>query len=283
MGRSCRSRWIVGLLLALSLGSSKGIAQTSSAGSVASAQVTSRVYGVSDTDVPTPIHSIKASSDTGAIQAVISFFSSAGISNWRGMSADGTITFGDDPQTFPAHLSVLGGDKCRLDVGRPNGFDSTILNGARAVFQAADGTHASISSDLSALGLFAFQRLLAAGYPTSSTLLSDQGSTSINGILLHRITLDDPSTDGTGLPWKTTDLYFAPATGRIVKSTAFVHLSPRDSALYMIATTYDDYREVGGGTLPYTYTQSLNGNLRWTLQLSSISLSTIPDTSLFQF
>jgi hypothetical protein len=242
-----------------------------------------RVYGPNDSDVPTPIHSLKTASDPGALQSVIDFVRMAGVSNWTGLSATGTITFAGSPDESQAKLNILGSTQYRLDVERALGQESTVFRGARGEFVSAAGTRTSISSDIAILGLVAFPRLLSPDYPRPTSNLSDQGDVSIGGRTLHRITLDDPATDATGNSWKTVDLYFDPNTKQLVESVAFVHLSTADAALYTLETTYSDYRSVGGATLPYLYTQSLNGNLQWTLQLNTIDLSTTPVASLFSF
>ena len=242
-----------------------------------------RIWGTADKDIPTPMHSTKTQSDTAAIQELIDLVKAIGLTGWKGMVATGTVTIAGDTTPHAAQLSVLGGTQYRLDVTRDAGTESTILNGDQGIFLAADGTRSSISSDIAALGLISIPRLLATSYPALSTILTDRGTLTVSGSTLHRITLDDPSTDGTGNPWKTIDFYFDPATGRLTESVANVHLSTKDAALYILTTTYGDYRGAGLATLPYTYTQSLNGQLQWTLSLSSIDTATVPSPTIFTF
>ena len=242
-----------------------------------------RIYGPSDKDIPTPTHSTKTQSDTGAIQELIDLVKAIGLTGWKGMVATGTITVAGDATPHAAQLSVLGGAEYRLDVTRDAGIESTILNGSRGMFIPASGSRTLISSDVASLGLISIPRLLATSYPASSTVLTDGGMLTVSGTALHRITLDDPSTDDTGSPWNTIDLYFDPASGRLVETVAAVHLSTSDAALYLLETTYSDYRVTGVATLPYTVTQSLNGQLQWTLSLSTIDTATIPSTTIFTF
>lgn len=242
-----------------------------------------RVYGPSDGDIPTPVHSTKPVSDVNAIQAVIDFVAMTNISGWTGMTGSGTITFDNrSGESDPAHLEVRGSSGSRLEVQGSAGQVTTIFHGQRGAFISASGTRTSVSSDIAALGLLSFPRLLTPGYPRKTTVLTDQGNVTINGKALHRITFDDPSTDSTGSLWRTVDLYFDPSTKQLSESVAFVHLSSADPSLYTVETTYSDYRTVGNITLPYQYSQSLNGNLQWTLQLNTIVLSA-PDKSLFFF
>ena len=242
----------------------------------------SRVYGTSDLDVPTPVHSTKTASDSTAIQQIIDFVKLSGVSGWKGLTAEGTIKYANGSE-YPAHVAVLGMDRYRLDVDRAEGKQSTVITGTTGVFLPASGKSVAVSSDINALGLLAFPRLLSSQYPNAKSIWTDQGSTTVGGKVLYRITLDDPATDATGNPWKTEELFFDPGTGRLVMSTAVVHLNSSDPALYMLETSYDDYRTVNGITLPYSYTQSLNGQTSWTLSLTTIDLQAIPTPALFNY
>ena len=242
-----------------------------------------RIYGTTDKDLPTPTHSAKTQSDEGAIQVLSDLVRATGALEWKGMTATGTIMFPGDSGSHAAKLSVLNGSLYRLDVTRDAGIDSTIFNGSQALFIRADGVRKPISSDVAALGLISLLRLLASGYPASSTILTDQGIITVATATLHRVTLDDPSVDGTGNPWKTIDLYSDPKTGHLIESVATVHISTADRSLYTLDTIYADYRTAGLLQLPYTYTQNLNGQLQWTLTLNNINMSMLPDVSVFNF
>lgn len=264
-------------LLALAVATSLGTAATAQ-----TPQRFSRIYGTSDLDVPTPVHSTKTVSDSTAIQRVIDFVKLSGVSGWKGLTAEGTIKYASGSE-YPAHLAVLGMDHYRLDIDRAEGKQSTVVTGVTGMFLPAQGKPAATSSDINALGLIAFVRLLSSQYPNAKSIWTDQGLTTIGGKVLSRVTLDDPATDATGNPWKTEELFFDPGTGRLVMSTAVVHLNSSDPALYMLATSYDDYRTVNGITLPYSYTQSLNGQTSWALSLTTIDLQAIPTPALFNY
>lgn len=186
-------------------------------------------------------------------------------------------------QSFPAHLYLRDSTVSRLDIEKPDGMDSMIFSGDAGVSKTASQKRLSVSSDLTRLGIVAFPRVLSADYPASNSVLTDGGMVRIGSTSLHRIILDDPATDVTGNTWKTVDLYFEPATNHLVESVSFVHLSPSDAALYMVETSYEDYRTDGPVTLPHRITQSLNGNIAWTLQLDKLDLTSIPAVFLFSF
>ena len=177
---------------------------------------------------------------------------------------------------------MLGSSMSRMDVKKTAGTESTIFNGPDGIFEPASGLASSISSDVSTLGILAFQRLLAPGYPATASILCDQGNVTLGGQSLHRITLDDPATDGQGNSWKTVDLYLSPL-GQLVESVAFVHLTMQDASLYTLETSYSGYEFLNAATLPHTISQSLNGQPLWTITLNTIDLSVLPPSSLFNF
>ena len=256
-----------------------------SAAAVALAQAPrgfTRIYGAGDRDLPTPAHTAKAATDSAALQAVLGFVKASGVQGWQGMTAQGTLTLASGSASYPARLSVLGSQLYRLDVDRDEGKQSTVLHGAMpGVFLSATGKLGSISSDIGALGLFSYPRLLSSAYPTAKSILTTQGTVTVGGKPLFRVTADDPDNSGKG--WVTEDLYFDPVTGLLAKSAALIHLSTADAALTMIETDYTDYRQVNGATLPHTIARSLNGQPSWTLALTQIDTQTPPAPSVFSY
>jgi hypothetical protein len=215
----------------------------------------------------------------------VDFIQATKLTGWNGMTASGSIVFSCNSATYPSTVSVLGGTMYRLDVVRTSGTESTIFVGANGLFLSVDGKRSFLSSDLGTAGLVAFPRVLAAGYPAASPVVTDRGSAVINGTTLRHITLDDRSLDGTGSPWKTTDLYLDSSTGYLMQSVSPVHLSTADRTVYMLETTYANYQPAGGtkAMLPFTISQSLNGQLQWTLSLSQANIATPPSPTTFHY
>ena len=242
-----------------------------------------RIYGAADHDTPTPTHSTKTGSDPGALQQFVEFVKASGVAGWKGMTAQGTISYSGGTQSFPARLYLRDSTATRLDVDRSDGTDSIILSGNLGVFRGSDKKRFPFSSDFAQLGIATFSRILSPDYPTINSILTDRGIVAIGGASLHRISLDDPATDVTGSAWKTIDLYFDPTTNYLSKSTSFLRLSSADAALYMVSISYEDYRKDGIAILPHRIVYSLNGNVNWTLQLDTIDLSSIPALSSFSF
>jgi len=242
-----------------------------------------RIYGTADRDIPTPTHSAKVGSDPSALQQFIEFMKASGVSGWKGMTAQGMISYEGGAQSLPARLYLRDSTATRLDVDRPGGTDSMILRENLGVFKSSDQKRISFSSDFAQFGIAIFSRLLSPDYPTGNSVLTDRGIVTIGGASLRRISLDDPATDVTGSAWKSIDLYFDPATNYLSKSTSFIRLSSADAAFYMVSVTYEDYRKDGNTTLPHRIVHSLNGNIDWTYQIDTIDLSSIPDLSSFSF
>lgn len=241
-----------------------------------------RIYGVTDRDIPTPQHSAKTISDSGALQQFIDFVRVSQVSGWKGMTAKGTITYSGDVQPYPAHLYLRDNAASRLDVEKSEGMESMLFVGNTGELKRPKN-RLRVSSDLSQLGLVAFPRILSPDYPTKNSVLTDHGIVRVGNISLHRISLDDPATDATGNAWKTVDLYFDTATNYLVQSVSFVHLSSSDAARYMVETSYEDYRDENSITLPHRIVRSMNGNTEWTLQLDQLDLTAIPAPSTFSF
>ena len=218
------------------------------------------------------------------MQQLAGFMKATNLSGWKGMVASGTITIAGDPVPCPAQLSIAGGNSYRLDVEKPDGTESTIVNGTQGVFAAPQRQSEAMSSDTAFGGLLALPRVLASGYPFATSSVLDEGLMSNGGMSLHRITLDDAaSLSDSCSPWKTVDLYFDPATNLLVSTAINGRLSSDDRACYFLLTTYGDYQTVAGASFPFSISQSLNGQPQWDLKLTSATFSAPSDNSIFTF
>jgi len=124
-------------------------------------------------------------------------------------------------------------------------------------------------------GLFAFSRLMAATFPGAQTSILDQGTLSIDGKALHRITIEEPAFSAELLQALTKSV---PLTSILILqltcSSRALHLykSIRQiAARYIQAVTYGDYRKVDNVLLPFAYSQTLNGQRQWALRLTMFS------------
>jgi len=256
----------------------------------ASAVEFTRILGAEDTEVIVPKAVLPLSrKDAAALQEIIDFLKATNGTNWSGMQASGTLTSpsGDSEAQSPATLTIQNGDAFRLDVNAPEGQRSIRIQGSYGQILESDGVKHSLPVVTARGGLFAFSRLMAATFPGAQTSILDQGTLSIDGKALHRITIEEPAFSG-GTPASAdqvsaVDLYFDSATHLLIKSVASVQIDSADRARYVQAVTYGDYRKVDNVLLPFAYHKTLNGQRQWALQLTDIQLKSSVNTSYFHF
>ncbi|HLH37143.1 MAG TPA: hypothetical protein VKX41_20895 [Alloacidobacterium sp.] len=246
-----------------------------------------RIYGPEDQTVPMPTFGgTLGQKDTAALQELIDYVKAVNITAWRGLQASGTLTDGSG-STSQATLTILNGDQFRLDVETPTGQRSTRISGSYGKTLEVDGKSFPIPPATAKAGLFAFPRLLVSNFPNSNTSFIDRGQISVDGKLLHRITVEESAfpaevvLDQQGI--NVTDLYFDPTTHLLLKSAAAVQLDTADRQRYLIVVTYGDYQKVQDSLVPLVYSQTLNGQPQWTLHLNSPNLQPAVETSYFQF
>lgn len=246
-----------------------------------------RVYGAEDQTVPVPtLVGTLGQKDAAALQELIDYLKAVNIVKWQGMQASGTLIDGSG-QSERATLTVLNGDNFRLDVETPHGERSTRISGTYGKTLEADGKSYFLPATTAQAGLLAFPKLLVSTFPRASTSFIDRGQVAIAGQSLHRITLEEPAISNGSTPnlneISVTDLYFDPTTHLLMKSASSVQLDSADREYYLIVLTYGDYGTVQGGLIPSRYSQSLNGQRQWTLQLNTPNLQPSVDSSYFHF
>lgn len=246
-----------------------------------------RIYGAEDRDVPTPTFTgTLGQKDTSALQELIDYLKATNITAWQGMQASGTLTDGTGAND-QATLTVLNGDHFRLDVETPKGKRSTRINGGYGKTLEVDGKSFFMPLATAKAGLIAFPRLLVSSFPSSDTSFIDRGQVKIDDQMLHRITVEESaSTSKTATDQhniNVTDLYFDVSSHLLLKSVSSVQLDSSDRERYLVAVTYGNYQKVQGSLIPYSYSQNLNGQRQWSLQLNEVNLQPTVDTSYFQF
>jgi hypothetical protein len=244
-----------------------------------------RIYGPVDRDVSVPSATgLFGHVDPAASTEILEHIAAVGASPWQDMSASGKITYplGDTSEADSATLTIFNGDRFRLDVQTPQGTRSTRIVGGSGATLRSDGSKDFLLPFTAAQGLVAFPQLRVATFPTSQTSLYDKGLQSVDGTTLHRLAVEHPlgkppsalpSAKATVPPSVVTDLYFDPASHLLMKSVASIKLSGMGSD-FIRCTTYEDYRKVGAVLVPFRISESLNGQVQWTLQLDSVALNT---------
>lgn len=225
--------------------------------------------------------------DADALKEVTVHLAATGAAPWKGMQGTGVIVYAQEKTSYPATLSMLGTDRFRLDAQTSKGETSIRINGLVGKIGGPGGTPFTMPPDTAAAGIFPFQMVRAAHFPGKRTTLVDHEPVTANGTQLHRISVERP-TIGSNPATKSAqtiaiDFYFDPLTNLLVKSASFQAAADGHSASFLRVVTYSDYRRVGTSMIPFHYSESMDGELYWTLRLTDVQLNPTFDTTYFQF
>ncbi len=254
-----------------------------------------RVYGPVDRDVAVPRETgVFGHVDPAASTEIVEHIKAVGASTWHDMYATGKITYpnGDKAEVDDATFSILNGDSYRLDINAPQGTRSIRVLGGFGAIQESDGTKDFLLPSTAAQGLAAFPQLRVATFPTNHTSIYDKGTLTVDGKVLHRLAVERPlgsvamgdysATKKRTPPDIVTDLYFDPTSHLLSKSAASIRLSGSRSE-FIQCVTYDDYQKIDNSLIPFRFTQSLNGQVQWVLQLDHVELNTGLKQANFHF
>ncbi len=238
------------------------------------------IHGNYDQEVPTPqfVMLLGWRQDAGTLQEINAFRAVTGIQSWNDMTGQGTIRYGNKQDAAEqALLEIRQPGEYRLDTGSNSSEQRTMrIAQSLGAWQRGSDSPKFIDARDAAVGLFAFPRLEEQGFPSSSDLLIDQGTVSVEGSIYHRITVERPPLASGNAndfsSWVTIDLYFDPRTHLLEKSASCVHGGGQATMVRVF--TYGQYEKVDGTLFPMTYRETLNGQLAWTLQLSEVHLNT---------
>jgi hypothetical protein len=231
------------------------------------------------TSTPVPVATNKLGQfDAAALSEILEHAKVVGTAPWTGIQGTGTITYSSDQNSYSATLTIVGSKRFRLDVQTPTGPIGTRINGRLGNIQEPDGKTFSLAPETASSGIFQFELPRLADLQTRSSVL-DHGLTVIDGMNLHRLTIEQPLTPQKNI---ATDLYFDPKTHLLVKTANAIRPDGARSNLLRVIT-YGDYRSVDGVMIPFLYTQSLDGQKQWTLQLSEVQLNPNIQSNYFDF
>jgi hypothetical protein len=242
-----------------------------------------------DTDVAVPkAAGALGRQDAAALKEITEHLATVGSALWLGMQGTGKIVYGaKDPTTFSATLSMMGGDQFRLDAQTHKGEMSLRIHGPVGKIQGTGGPAETIPPETAAAGIFPFGLVRTLHFPGRETSLIDHGLTTVAGVQLHRITVETPSVgrDPVTKSRRTIaiDLYFDPASHLLAKSVSSSSIADGRNAKFLRVVTYSDYRKVGAAMVPFRYSESMDGQQYWVLQLSDAQLNPALDATYFQF
>ena len=226
--------------------------------------------------------------DSGASNELLGHLAVVGTSPWTGMVGTGQITYGTtDSTAYSATLSILGGTGFRLDSQTSRGALSIRISGRHGIIQEPDGRQFPILPDTAATGIFQFVQPRLPNIPGATGSLLDRGPIVVDSVSLHRVTIESPGAGHDLVTGKATiiatDLYFDPSTHLLVKSANSIGLDGAHNNHLLRVITYGDYRKVGNSMVPFLYTQTLDGQKQWTLQLTDVQLNPTLDSTIFEF
>lgn len=223
--------------------------------------------------------------DPVAVAELKAHIVAVGHQDWVGMQGIGKIIYGgQDTTAYDATIYNLGVNKYRLDAQTMRGMESFRIDGQLGKVRGADGKLSLIPSDPASLAIFPFEIPRATAILTSQISLHDRGVVSVGGTELHRITYEVPGGSAALTPQTTAvDLYFDPSTHVLVKTASLVRLARSRPVFFLSVVTYSDYRKVDGILIPFRYTETLEGELSRTLQLSTVQLAPSLSSTDFDF
>jgi hypothetical protein len=245
--------------------------------------------GAFDGDIVIPnATGVLGQQDAGAIKEITEHLAVVGPAPWLGMQGTGQIVYGaKDPTAYSATLAMLGRDQFRLDAQTSKGEMSIRIHGQVGKIQGNGGPEETIPSDTAAAGIFPFGLVRTVHFPGQTTSLIDHGLTTVGGVQLHRISVETPSIGRDPVTKSrrmiAIDLYFDPASHLLAKSASSSLMAVGHSAKFLRVVTYGDYRKVGSVMVPFRFSESMDGQQYWVLQLSDAQLNPALDATYFQF
>ncbi len=231
--------------------------------------------------------SIVTSSDPQALAALAQALQAAGGAQALGaiqdFTATGQITYSwaGNPDQGTVTLRGRGLDQFRLDASLPEGTRSWAVSHGVGNLKETDGTETKISGhNALALGSLTFPYLpLVAASLNSTTTVSTVGTVPVNGANAVQIRVQRhyaSSYDPNGLiaQLTTRDFFIDPTTSLIVKTEQMTHPQETFTVSLPEDISFSNYRAVNGVMVPFTITDTVNGQQIWTIQLSAIQFNT---------
>lgn len=241
-----------------------------------------------DSNIPRPIATgVLGQYDEAAVREIQAHLAAVGSAPWSGIQAQGQITYGPTDQTsYPATLSNMGFKDFRLDAQTGQGQMSIRIHGRIGETRGDNVPSYTIPPETAKLGLFPFELARLSNFSSKSTSLLDRGYIAIEGVQYHRISVEIAGI-GTNSVTKTrrtiaVDLYFD-SNHSLIKSAVYALAPAAHGASFLHVVTYGDFRPVGSSTIPFQFTETVDGERLWVLQLTEAQTAPQLDKTYFQF
>lgn len=209
---------------------------------------------------------------------------------WSGMQGSGQIQYGDVQDVYQATVTVLGTTKFRLDAQAAKGNMSIRIDDTYGMIQEADGRTFPLVPETAATGLFQFELPRLPDFADQAKCvcsLMDRGVVTFGGQSFHQLTyefaMNQDYVGGQNLETVSTDLFFDVSTNLLSKSSNIIRIDGAGNHEFQRVISYDDYRLVGDSLVPFQFTQTLNGQKQWTLNLSDVQLNPSVPSNYFAF
>lgn len=249
-------------------------------------QVTGKSSVISD-GVPRPTLSGSSTPilDANALAEIQAYVAAAGLTEWNGMQATGTMTYTGAPASLPASLDVLPGNRVKLVITDQHGEDINATNGGFGHIQFAGHPDSPLPAVSVAGGLLPFDMpALVAQSPTSFNVI-DGGVVQLADETLHRVTVEISILHrdaGAGSDSRAAiDFYFDPSTHLLKKSATIFMFAGGGLQRFVRVLTYGEYKTSGPLRIPTKISETLDRQATWSLQLTTMNTTTPPAVSLF--
>jgi hypothetical protein len=224
---------------------------------------------------------LTAAGGSTAISAITDFTATGSVTySWTNTSVQGNAT-----------IKSRGLTQFRLDSQVPDGTWSMVINNGVGVLNLPDGTGSTIAyhNTLNAGSLTLPITLVSAAVQDTSFTVIDDGVVPLGNGQAHQITIQQnlPSTtDPAGQFSKDAkrDYFFDPSSFQLLQVQDTVH--PSNDAVnggVQRIIGLSDYRSSNGILVPFSISQSVDGQTTWSIGLTSITFNTGLTDSDFQF
>ena len=215
-----------------------------------------------------------------AQQALAAMGGGQSLLSYQDSEARGTLTIAvAASRNWPIVLKSKGTKKVRVELSKPNGTNTLIVNGGRGVLKHADRTtrrlqpYTTIGQRVSHIPVFS----LLAEYWDSNVEVTYVGQAVVSGRPAEVVALSLPS--GDLLPASlaraaSRTLFFIDKLSGLVAKVEYDHYAENDSnAKQKVETFFSDYRNVNGVLVPFRQITHTDGRLESELVLSSVAFN----------
>jgi outer membrane lipoprotein-sorting protein len=214
----------------------------------------------------------------------------AAISAIQDATGTGTITYtwaGSDNQGTVTIYSK-GPNEFRMDSIMPNGKTSLIINGTAGESVGFDDVKESLQfCNLTAISGAAFPAArLAAALTNSSTGIAYRGLVTINDSQVYELHVAPSVSQVPNISLRGLgefDVYIDPSTSQLLEIADVVTSAKDVNSTYIREIVFSNPVSTNGLSIPFAISEKFDGQIVWSVQLSSIALNSGISDSLFSF